>query len=447
MDDTRKYELSDLDKMGFLKGVRIFIYYELQPTVDPDKLVSSVLEGVRNANCQLPFMAGDLQFDSGKLHISTPPGSQVEVSVRRFEPAEHKPLSALAKSSFLPDDLDFAQLLPKKPATRNPACAVQLSLIEGGLILGLRMNHAAGDWPSMDTFMSLICQSSKAHQAGLTMPTYTPDLNRAAFNANPTIPRQDLLQRIPMFSIIEKRQFKPKPAPSSQVLNLYRISEPSVQTLKAQCAPNLPDKGVDYITSYDCISALIWTAITRARLHLHPEKASSPTRLIHPINIRARDPDRKTSNQYFGNAVVGFQVGPQPAKTLALASDESLASAAILIRQSINSSNVSSASDLASLMASLAPTETLNLLADFTEMDMYMNTWFSGSAAKYDLGGGSVPAAFRVPLEVAGACVLILPDFSRGGQRVFEVCVQVTCKEQELLRRDAEFLKYFESVA
>lgn len=278
MDDVKEYELSDLDKMGIRKTVRVFIIYEFQPTIDLDKLISSMMEGVMNATRQLPLMAGTFQVDdAGKPCIVTTPGSQVEVRIRRFESAEHKPLSTWVKGSFSVDDLDFAKILSEEPAGRNSVCALQFSLIEGGLILGFRMNHAAGDWSSIDTFLSLVCQSSKADREGLEMPTYTPDLNRAPYNTpatGPTISRQDLLEKLPMFYVMDKSQFKLKLPPPSQS-SIYKISESSIQQLKARCTPYL--SGVDYITSYDCISALLWTSITRARLHLHPEKTTPST--------------------------------------------------------------------------------------------------------------------------------------------------------------------------
>lgn len=446
MDNMRRFELSDVDKRGISNNVRVFIFYELQPTVGLDTLISSIMEGVRNATRQLPFMAGDLQVDdSGKLCIMTTQGSQINVNVCRLESTESKPLFTLAMDSS-PDDLDIVQLLPEEPETRNAVCALQLSIIQRGLILGLRMNHAAGDWSSIDTFLSLVCQSSKAHQEGLDMPTYVPDLNRAPYNtptSGSTLSRQDLLERLPTFHVIEKSQFKPKPPPPSRS-SIYKISEPSIQQLKAQCAPYLGE--VDYISSYDCISALLWTSITRARLRLHPEKADSLSRFVHPIDVRTRDPEHKTSERYFGNAVIGSQAGPLTVQALVSDGDRGLATAATLIRQSVNSINLASISHMTSLIASVSPTEMLAPRADFTDMDMFMNTWYSGSAQKYDVGPASVPVAFRLHFPMPGACMVILPNFSRGATRVFEVLVQLAVEEHELLRKDAEFLKYFEII-
>ncbi|RAH43116.1 uncharacterized protein BO95DRAFT_216068 [Aspergillus brunneoviolaceus CBS 621.78] len=456
MGEVKSYELSDIDKMGFTKTVKIVFFYELQATVDTENLISSLLEGIRNATRQLPFMAGDLQFnEAGKLCSVTTADSEIDVNIRRFEPTECEPFSALAKGSFSPE-LDLTRFLPEEPVGKQPACKIQIGVIDGGLTLGLRLNHAAGDWTSLDTCLSLISQSTKAHLEGQAMPTYTPDLNRAAFNTpapDPAITRADQLAKVPFFSVIEKSQFKINPPPPCRA-NIYRISEPTIQRLKAECTPHLD--GVDYITSYDCISALIWTAITRARLHVLPDKSNAPTRFVHPIDVRTRDPDQKTSPQYFGNAVLGTLAGPLPAQDLIASADgatdapapaRSLATAASLVRRSISHIDVSSFAAMTGLLASLTPTETLAPNADFGDMDLFMNTWYSGSVEKYDLGAGVVPAAVRVQAGMPGACASILPNFSRGGPRVFDVYVQAPVEVYEVLDGDEQFLKHFELVA
>ena len=331
--DDKKYGLSDMDKMGMNKTVKILVFYEFPSTIDSDKLISSVMEGVKNATRQLPFMAGNLQFDnSGKLCIMTHPGSQVEVNINRFECTEHKRFSAMAKVSFSPNELDFIQFLPEESASKDSVCALQLSLVEGGMVLGLSMTHAAADWSSIDRFLSLVCQGSKAHLKDLEMPTYAPDLHREPYNTpmpDPSISRQDLLEKLPIFYVMEKSQLKPKVPPSLKS-RIFKTSESSIQQLKAHCTPYL--SGLDYIASYDCISALLWTSIVRARLCLHPEKITSPSRFVHPIDVRTRDPENKTSERYFGNAVIGCQAGPLNAQDLVSDGDRGLASAAGLIR-------------------------------------------------------------------------------------------------------------------
>jgi hypothetical protein len=448
MADVVKYELSDLDKSGFLKEVTVALFYEVPPTVDVETLISSLEEGLKNTIHQLPFMAGDLQFEqTGKLCIVKSPKNQLKFEIHRFDSTEHQTLSTLAQSSFAPDSLDPTPFLPTVPEDKKPACVLNLSLIQGGLVLGLRVNHAAGDWSSIHKFLSLLCQSCKAHQEGMEMPTFTPDLNRAPYNTPTDLSnysRQDSLEKLRLFYVLEKSQFKlPSSKPSQP--RIYRISDGAIKDIKAQCSSHLT--GVEYVSSYDCISALLWTSITRARLQLHPEKKTSPSRFIHPIDLRTRDPNNKTSEQYFGNAVIGAQAGSRDAQELVSDANRGLATAASLIRQSINTVDLNSISHMTSLIASLAPTETLGTHADFTDMDVFMNTWHSGSTEKYDLGASVVPVALRVHTPTPGACAIILPSFSRESTRIFDIHLQVTAEEHGLLMQDAAFVKYFELVA
>lgn len=448
MANIVKYELSDLDKGGFLKEVTVALFYEVPPTADVETLISSLEEGLKNAIDQLPFMSGDLQFENtGKLCVVKSPENQVKFQIRRFDSTEHKPLSTLAQTSFAPGSLDLTAFLPKFPEGKKPVCVLKLNIIEEGLVLGLRVNHAAGDWSSIDKFLSLICQSCKAHQEGINMPNFMPDLSRDPYNTPADVSkysRHDSLERLRLFYVMEKSQFKlPSSTPSQP--RIYRISDAGIKDIKAQCSLYLT--GVEFVSSYDCISALLWTSITRARLQLHPEKKTSLSRFIHPIDVRTRDPDKKTSEKYFGNAVIGAQAGPLIAQDLVSDAKRGQATAASLIRQSINSVDLTSISHMAYLISSLSPTENLGSHADFTNMDVFMNTWHSGSTEKYDLGGGVVPVAFRLYAPMPGACAVILPNFSRGLTRIFDIHLQITAEEHDLLKQDAEFTKYFELVA
>lgn len=122
------------------------------------------------------------------------------------------------------------------------------------------------------------------------MPTFKPDLNRAPYNTPADIPkfsRQDSLKSLQIFYVMEKSQFKP-PSSTPSEPKVYRISDEAVKDIKAQCSSYLT--GVDFVSSYDTISALVWTSITRARLGLHPEKKTSPSRFIHPIDVARSRP-------------------------------------------------------------------------------------------------------------------------------------------------------------
>ncbi|KAJ5573370.1 uncharacterized protein N7459_007797 [Penicillium hispanicum] len=446
MSCVRKDELSDLDRVTIPMMVKAFVVYELLPTVDLSSLISSLMEGLDDATRQFPFMAGSVQVDQcGKPYIVTVLGKGVQCIIQHFAPTESPSFSKLAAGSFCPTDMDETQLLPRLKLDEKPVCVLQLNIIDGGLILGFTMHHSAGDWVSMHSFLSLICRSCQARQNGLPMPLYTPDLNKSPYNGqfvDPETTKIGLLKKCPGYYVIDlKESLAPKPSPPFQTC-IYRTTASAIQHLKQQFTPI---KEVEYVTSYDCLSAILWKAITRARVQLRPEKSASQTRLLHPIDLRARDPEGRTSKRYFGNGVIPSQAGPLDVNVLL--SERGLATASSMIRKSINLTSMASLQDLTLLAKTLEPTERLGYHADFHDLDILMNTWFSGRGEDFHIGGGSLPRAFRTHRPITGACCLVLPNFSPGDTRVYEVIVQLEVEQHSLLQMDTEFSKFFELVA
>lgn len=441
-EQPQHHELSDLDRLAPPMMVKAFLLYELSQTVDLDKLIVALQEGLRNAILHVPLMQGHVRFgESGKPYVQTSPDQPLEMHVRHLPQTEYKPYSELVESSFAADDLHPDMLLPESRFGR--VCVLQLSVIQGGLIMGFAMHHAVGDWTSMDAFLALLCRGAKAHYHNLTMPVHIPNLNRAPFNADEatgSISQKKLLSNCPGFSVKDTNVpviTAQSPLPPAVQTRIYRTTEANIQNLKQQCTP----VGVAYLTSYDCISAVFWTSITRVRVLHHPEKRSSHSIAANPINLRLRDPENVTSEEYFGNAVLPSWVGPVDVQSLL--AENGISTAASLIRKSINESSMGSIRDLTMLVRSLAPSERLGIPMDFHNMDILMNSWYSGKADNYDIGIGSA-FAFRTHRPNTGACCLILPNFSRSSSREYEVFVQLPAEEHRSLCEDMQFSNCFE---
>ncbi|OJJ38337.1 hypothetical protein ASPWEDRAFT_319189 [Aspergillus wentii DTO 134E9] len=448
-DERRHYKLSDIDKMAPPMMVKALIAYELLPDTDLDKLTASLKEGVRNAITYFPFMAGNLEIDdTDKPYIVTLPGQRLEPTVHYFSSTEHKSFATLSKESFHPDDLDPTKLLPENPPDQQPLCALQLNIIDGGMILAFAFHHKVGDWSSLDAFLSLVCRGTKAHHHSLDMPVYQPDMNKDAFTGDddPGVSQQDLVKEFSRFYVTDLQSLLTAYAANAAVpfeMGIYQITESAIQQIKEQCKDILD--GVDFVSSYDCISALVWTSVTRARLACHPEKSSKQSILLHPVDLRSRDPHNVTSQEYFGNGVQPAQAGPIDIQFLV--ADKGVATAASRIRKSINEMilDPKSMKTLATLVRSLSLTQRLGYHFDFNDMDIFMNSWYSGRAENYDIGTGS-PCAFRTHRLITGACCLILPNFSRSSTRVYELFIQLQKDEFQLLQRDSEFSRYFKRI-
>ncbi|KAJ5710168.1 hypothetical protein N7493_009760 [Penicillium malachiteum] len=265
------------------------------------------------------------------------------------------------------------------------------------------MSHTTGDWESMRAFLSLVCQGSQAYQKVHNMPVYTPDLKRSAYDGDNKdgISKDELVKKGRGFYLMELGSFVPKTPPPFRT-SIYKISQSALADLKAQCTP----LGVEYVSSYDCMSPLLWVALTRARTQLHPEKAESQSRLGHPINLRSRDPDNLLSAQYFGNGVFPTMAGPMDARSLL--SGDGLSIAASSIRKSINEINMDSIKVTTALVAPLGPTGILGYPVDFHDMDLMMNSWFNGSAQDFVIGDDLAPSTFRTLRPITGACFFLL---------------------------------------
>lgn len=442
--NSTRYELSDLDRIAPPMMVKAFLLYGLLQATDLDQLITSFREGLRNAVAQMPFMQGTVQIDeTGKPYIQTSTDTSLELKIRHFSQTEHKSYSDLVENSFAADDLKPTLLLPELPHGQQQVCMLQLNVVSGGVILGFAMHHAAGDWTSMDAFLTLLCRGTKANHHSLSMPIHKPDLDRTPFNAEATVSsvsQEELLANCPGFSVVDSSVagFPAKPSlPPAVKTHIYRATGSSIQNLKQKCTPI----GVDYLSSYDSIFALLWTSITRVRLLHQPEKRSSQSISANPINLRVRDPTNATSQDYFGNAILPSWVGPVDVQSLL--ADNGISTAASLIRTSINESSVESVGHLTKLVQSLSPTGRLGIPMDFHDMDLLMNSWYSGKAENYDIGIGS-PFAFRTHRPNTGACCLILPDFSHSSSRIYEVFVQLPVEEHCSLQEDPQFSSCFE---
>ncbi|GAM41164.1 hypothetical protein TCE0_041f14080 [Talaromyces pinophilus] len=416
MEGPVRYELSDVDRQAPDAIVKCFTFCKPQENLNMDKLIETLQQGLDNAIEQLPIMSGNIVVDqSGKPYIEVVPGTRVKLAVKHYSSNEHKYFADLAQNSFHPEDLDLATLLPELlPADHQPACWLQLNVIEGGLILAFAAHHFAVDFKSIHIFLGAIRQGSKAYYHGDPLPKLAVSLDRKPFNGHPIpegVSKQDLLEKCPEYQVIDlKEAFSCRSNAVDMAdyqAKLYKISDAETAELKEQC--NLSED-VKYVSAFDCILAALWKSITRARVSITPEKQSAQSFL------------------YFGNAVILTQTGPLDTQTLL--EDETISIAASSIRQSIN-----------------APDEKLKLHVNYEDMDFLVNSWFLGKPEDYDFGAG-VPEAFRPkPNPLKAASCNFLPTFRDASKGTRELLIQLRAKEHEMLMEDDFFIKYFQPVS
>ena len=446
---TQYYKVSDIDSHQPDFFISFLLPYPVQSESQVQQAIQYLDRGLRHAIVQIPLMTGSLVVGpDDKLAVKVLPDSRLDLEVRRIPCEEHKSFSDLSLSSFSPDDLDETQLLPPVALQSSPSplpvCFVRLNVMEEGLILAIGINHIVADISSMDTFMKLICQGGRAHSHGITMPAHQPNLDRTRYNgphqpSSATV-KHGLQDRVAQYSVVDSsepaRNFeKYEPRPSGGAL--YMTTEPEIQEIKKSCQSL---EGVEYITSYDCVVAMLWRCITRARLTYHPQSHASPSRFVHPVDLRKRFPETNAGN-YFGNAFMTTRTEPLEAGQLL--EDNGVSVAASLIRRSILSVNMEGVADLAALISLLGRSEKLQFNMNELELDFLTTSWLAVDTAEYDFGL-EAPIAYRTRSVPRPGVGILFPDCQKGPHaREYTVYVVLPLEEQEILRGDEEFLRYF----
>lgn len=451
--------LSDYDCIFPKAPTMVFLLYKLPRPQDAKIIAQSLQQGLDNAVEQHPVLAAVIQFDAnGKPRKQMVAGS-LKLPTRFFETGQHKSYNELSRASFAPRDFDQHRLLPgtaydHDSAKGVPVTVAQLNFIPGGIIFAVSFNHVPTDMKSIDLSVTLICKCAKACMEGQPIPQYAFDYSREPFDARPelmSLSMKQLEEQLDYYRTINPSatpaakqngdsSTDKRPIPTKGVL--YRIADPKVQQLKSSCPP---PSDVPYISTYDCIVAMLWCSISRVRRAIHPELASSRSRLIHPVDLRDRDQQGLHQN-YFGNAVWGASAGPVPVAGLSGSCGLSLAASAV--RQSVLSSSLDLVSRVAALSAITAPSmEKIHFEMDgLVDRDFLVTSWFSVETRGWDFGLGPPQAVRTWDLPMSG-CALIFPDCcQREGSRMYDVHVMLSEPQQDLLSKDKDFRRWFSIV-
>ncbi|KAL9112776.1 MAG: hypothetical protein Q9227_003079 [Pyrenula ochraceoflavens] len=441
-----KHTLSDLDLVSPNTLVTSLLIYQVRTDNDIQRAIKSVEFGLQQAAEQLPPLKAQIQFESnGKPKRRLIEGS-LKLKIRTFELGEHKSFGELAKTGFTPSEFHQPQLVPVEAYDKTdarPVLLAQLSIIPGGLILALGLNHVTTDGGGRGIALKLICSSAKAYLEGKPIPQSHFDYQRAVFRPRLellALPRQQLLERLRDYAIIDTANAQPSPpssTPPACKASIFRIQGAAVDRLKISCKPS---NGALYLSSYDCVVGLLWRSVIRARCTSKPYLNDSKSRILCPVDLRGRGVD----NNYFGNAVSVASAEPVPTKDLL--GRDGLSLAASSIRRAIQDISIKSAANVTSLSAMMGPTERLHFMPrhGMLEGDFMVSNWHFMDTAKFDFGLGP-PAAVRLPSMPAPGFAFIFPDCQRiSNSRVYDIYVSLPVAEMDLLRNDKEFASWFQ---
>ncbi|KAK8076976.1 hypothetical protein PG996_003146 [Apiospora saccharicola] len=479
--ESNRFELSDMDHTMPKIYVQIAEIFELPPDVDRDGIVQSLTEGLAFALGQYPVLAGVLRMDAsnGRMWVTKKQDSTVGLFVNDASaPAEKEHLPSfeyLEANDFPVQLLDGHKVLPKivtekqlfSPLGENAdddatiISTFQITFIEGGLILAAAIHHNCSDGPGCNGFLTTWAENSAAASRGEPFkPIDVANAARDQLSApKPSAERwKELDGKFPIL----KNLGAPAPAPPPDFvmpnlkIRIWHVPISRAAELKAACAQADKEK---WVSTYDCIMALFWKTITRAKLPLLQPAVDKEVLLVHAVNTRNMLqpplPDR-----FLGNAVALPRVPIGSIEELVRPEGESnLPQLAAAVRESIRTITPQYAAELPEWVAGLEDRRYIAIDMDsFLGMDLAGTSWQAMTPyERHDFGFG-LPKAMRWPHPQFEGYVFVLPsraavkktknsngvagrseDENDEGLEIC-VCLEESCHDR--LLRDAELLKF-----
>ncbi|KAI3391468.1 hypothetical protein diail_7332 [Diaporthe ilicicola] len=183
---------------------------------------------------------------------------------------------------------------------------VQFNLIRGGLVIGAVFHHLLIDAKGLDAVMSHWAAHTRSLRTGTSPPPFKPsDLNVPRLSAATPGTFDENKQPVPSLKYAPNPPPLSNIPPSAMAQHIWHIPASKLAALKASAAPQAP--GDAWVSTNDCITALMWRAVTRSRLALHniadPLADARPVALENSLDVRASIPGGVPA-AYAGNVVM-----------------------------------------------------------------------------------------------------------------------------------------------
>ncbi|ERF73501.1 hypothetical protein EPUS_04124 [Endocarpon pusillum Z07020] len=208
----------------------------------------------------------------------------------------------------------------RRPDTEPaPILDVTVNIVRGGLLIAIFLHHGVTDGASMGTIVSGqlcrdISETKLLTAVDLAEKARAETVTRLPLSAIPT--NQSIgshSEYKAALRAIGQTPSSPAPAPSASEVtsHIFRFSDATLQTLKADLNSLLQNSNsepqIPWITTHDALQSLLWQHLTRARIPSFPATQclldSKTSTLLIPVNVRKRIASPLPPS-YLGGAVV-----------------------------------------------------------------------------------------------------------------------------------------------
>lgn len=451
LPDTTRYDLSEYDHILSANLTLPRLVFPTSADLDQLQVITNLKVGLANVLTYMPFVGGKVYNDTtnGTIYVLRQNHEPVDLGINRLDAPEDSfpDYATLAAQNFPMDFLsqNMSKLVPPGinatamfRSDGSPVATFQVNFIKGGIILTLGMNHLFGDAKSIDHVYTLWASSTKAAFSSQPLPKFKPSLDRSYFTAT-SIPGPEELESLKkdikgfFFSKIDPNAAAitndpPKPPPTSN--EAYHFSAAACNRLKEALAPTEPGS---YISTYDCVVAATWRAMTKSRMPYQNLTDSSTTRVIHAVDIRGRFPNVPTS--YFGNAF--WMALTDPIDVGTLLSSTGLAKAALAVRKATLETTDSTIPNYLRVQRAVAGKESIQL--DYQPANVIGTSWTGMQTEKFDFGFG-LPRSLGLSNANFEGALTILPAIGPDGRRDgVHACVALEKGCSERMKADEDY--------
>ncbi|RDW73581.1 trichothecene biosynthesis acetyltransferase [Coleophoma cylindrospora] len=452
---AKDFPLTGCDQLMRWVHVRTTVYYPLSNStkISRGNIVQLLKSGLEKLASQLPCLTATLVLDpvskrgtastigsddgilflvAGSDTVRTDLPSYAELERGRFAPWK------VPRSKIYPDDNGKSLIASQGQDSALPASIFQLSFIEGGLILTGGFHHFVVDGPSMD----LIFRAWAAHCQGHTVPLHT-DRSFLLSSKKPDLSELVELERALTARGCKVESTKPDPnnpwsnlrmAPTKSAI--ISLSHKRITALKAEIIAQEPSTPV---STSDCLHAICWTGVTRAKAALAENEEEKDSWTNFPITFRSRRipefPKNFIGNSTFLNGAV------LPIEKLKAPDGPHYA--ALALRRLIENVDAAYLADGITWVNSLEKPATLSWVTNPPgKMDTLFTSWAGLTPYQnWDFGFG-LPTALRAPEPIIPLVFLLPAKTNADGEISLEVHMACTEETHKLLMKDTEFLRY-----
>lgn len=336
--------------------------------------------------------------------------------------------------------------MPDPANGSNPVFAIQANFIDGGVLVALYLHHSVVDIvgaASVIRHLSISEEVLSERQISITsLQEDSLEQSRMRDRLSGSRGVKASAVEHPEYHSITgaARRQKPRLAPSvgaCHILSFDMAMLNDIRSMVTERIHTMHDRPEVDVSTKDCLSAILWKAVTRARWLSNDEGNGQPSSMLMPVNIRERV-EPALDAEYYGNATL-YAHSTAPIVQLCLPFDVGTISR---ISQLVHTSTVrTTETKVRSAIALINQREEVRSVnhpgMDFGSDVFIMEDWSGvpvGHEAGLGLGLGGPEYVRKTSRQHSSYGCVLLP--MKHEQGVWEVLVQMTDEAMEELLDD-----------